>query len=437
MISQDIEPLFNIFYNSVGQLSTTSKRIYADGLVVWLGVKQALECLSLRGTMEELFTPRAKRLMGDCLRTQNENISSNPGGFVQARQCLSEDFMSSALYSTFTYIRQRNFWNGYRVLGVDGTTVPLNKTNKELFKRFPGGGDLKNKSRWPLIHLALMVDLLEGTIVSAKTGAKYGKNAISEQALSLDLFPLIDEKSLLIADRNYATFNICYELEKMGIKSLVRVNKVVSKYLNSGEELIDDTDKKVRWVCSKKVADRFGYSDSELLEGRLICKKIIYDDKEIILTFFTTLEIGAVDEIVELYKKRWNIESDLKTLKQGIKLKNIQSEKVNSVIAELYCKFIAFNLTRGLVLLAVRDTEIDPRRISFTAAWSIMRTMLPEYADVKNNVEKQKMLDHILTRIRANIIPSRPGRSYPRHVYDRRPGKYKKRPSSIQKTKRH
>lgn len=437
MKESEVEPLFNIFYNSVGKLSEPSKRVYVDGLVVWLGIKQELEMTSLRGSLEELLTPRARKLMGDCVRKEVGTLSRNPGALAQARQQVKQQFLEAALYSTFTYIRQKRFWNGYRVLGIDGSTVTLNKSNKELLKAFPGGGDHKRTSRWPLINLVLMVDLMEGVIVSAKTGAKYGKDLISEQDLAYSLLPLVDEKAVIVADRNYGTFNACLNFEKQGIKSLVRLNKQTAKYLNDGVEPEADFEKFVTWKCTADGARKYNYTAEDEIKGRLICKTIIHEEKEIKLCFFTTLEEGSVDELVELYKKRWSIETDIKVLKLQLRLKQVQSEKVSSVIVEMFCKFLSFNLTRGLVLLALEGTELEPRSISYTAAAFIMRIWLPQYSEAKTKAEKEQILAYVFSRIREAKIPKRPNRTFPRHAFYRTKTRYKRRSSCLKKTKRH
>ena len=126
-----------------------------------------------------------------------------------------------------------------------------------------------------------------------------------------------------------------------------------------------------------------------------------------------------------LYKKRWCFEEDLKTMKLQLKLKDVQAETKASVDVEIFCKLLAFNITRGIILLAVEGTEIDPRRISFKSAFRIVRRYFPAYEEQRSQAAKQKILEIMLERIRLVQNPLRPGRSNKRQVYRRRPGRYK------------
>ena len=424
MKPKKLSDAFKVFKSSIGKLSEGQSRVYTDGLVLWLGVYQALESVSCRGSLIELYSERSYELIGECKRKALGEISDNSGGLIQARQKIGFKTLQEVLFNSYKYIRKNHLWNGYRVVGVDGSTVALNASTAALLKSYPGGMDHKGKSRWPIVHMVLLVDLLEGTTMTINLGAKYGKNAKSEQSLVLDVINLIKEKALVVGDRNYGTLKMAKELNDNGTDVLIRLSKPVAASLAKGCELADGLDKKVSWEPSKAVKSKHGYSLNDKVEGRLIVKKFNYKGETVQVNLFTTLDIADPTELVDLYKKRWSIEEDLKTMKQQLKLKQVQAVTKAAVEVEIFCKFLAFNITRGVILLAVENTDIDPRRISFALAFIIVRRGLSEYSNAKTAADKQEIIEFMYDRIRAARIPYRPGRSSPRQTYCRRPGRY-------------
>ena len=425
MNKKQIPNVFSLFKNSVVPVTKASKRIYTEALVLWLGVYQSLEFSSCRGSVEELFSERAYELFGDCARKRSGELSDNVGALIQARQQIKLASLQEALHALYRDIRSDHLWKGYRVLGIDGSTVSLNRSNAALRRAYPGGRDHKSISRWPIVHLVLMLDLLEGTIVSANLGAKYGKKAKSEQALTLELSDLIEEDTVVLGDRNFGTFNVVKELSDSGAEVLVRLTPSVAKLLAVGSKLCDGLDQKAVWTPSPEVRKKYGYEENERIAGRLIVTTVTHKNKTVILYLFTTLPTGDAVELAELYHKRWNIEEDIKSIKLQLHLKDIHAETKNAVEVELFCKLLAFNITRGMILLAVDGTDIDPRRISFTLAFLIVRTRLPEYAAQCNAKAKDRVLEEILERLRRAVIPPRPERSFKRQIYGKRSARYK------------
>ena len=392
MNQKKLNDAFGLFNASVGKISEKQSRLYTDGLVLWLGTYQALESASCRGSLEELGSPRAFELFGDCKRKYDGKVSNNSSAIVQARQNLELETLQDATYALYEYIRQDHLWNGYRVIGTDGSTVALNQSNATLLKAYPGGEDHKGKSRWPIVQMVLLIDLLEGIVVTGNLGAKYGKHAVSEQSMTVELIDFVEEKALLVGDRNFGTFQMVSEYFEHGTDVLFRLSRPVAKYVADGIELTDGLDREVIWKPTNRIRAKYGYHKQDEVQGRLIVKNFRYNDKDVEVILFTTLTIGSAEDLVALYRKRWSFEEDLKTMKLQLKLNNVQSATKAAVDVEIFCKLLAFNITRGVILLAVHGTDIDPRRISFALAFLIVRRHLQEYAAQNSEADKQRVL---------------------------------------------
>lgn len=133
--------------------------------------------------------------------------------------------------------------------------------------------------------------------------------------------------------------------------------------------------------CITGRADNDSYRPSDAcLRGRVIvCLRPGWREP---LYLFTTLDASAED-VVELYGLRWNIETDLKSLKQTVHLNRLRSRSMNLVEKELLAALAAYNLVRYCVWRPIRRDSIRDNSVShacftwstrfFRACWTICR----------------------------------------------------------------
>ena len=85
------------------------------------------------------------------------------------------------------------------------------------------------------------------------------------------------------------------------------------------------------------------------------------------LYFFTSLDLPA-QRILELYGYRWNIETDLRSLKCEVRLHMLTAKSKDMVEKELVLGVAAYNLTRAAIHEAAAALEVSPRQFSFSMA---------------------------------------------------------------------
>src|SRR5260370_272777 len=84
-----------------------------------------------------------------------------------------------------------------------------------------------------------------------------------------------------------------------------------------------------------------------LVEGLLVvCKVTDANGKRQKLYFFTTLNLTP-DKLLEMYGYRWNIETDLRSLKREVRLHMMEARSKDMVDKELVLAVAAYNLTRA------------------------------------------------------------------------------------------
>lgn len=101
-----------------------------------------------------------------------------------------------------------------------------------------------------------------------------------------------------------------------------------------------------RWDGGK----RRRFEDGAQLAGRLIAARIGQRKSKEWLYLFTTLSLPAW-ELVELYGRRWHIETDLRSLKRTVDLHHISAKSPDMLEKELLMAASAYNLVRAVMCL--------------------------------------------------------------------------------------
>jgi len=137
------------------------------------------------------------------------------------------------------------------------------------------------------------------------------------------------------------------------------------------------------------------------------------------LYLFTTTSWPA-DEVVALYGRRWQIETDLRSLKQTVRLYRISAHSTNMVEKELLIAVMAYNLVRAIMFQAAQRAQIDPRQLSFTYACNIVLDTYSEVLAAPTATQQQQKLDWIIDLVARCRLPKRTKRrAYPREVWGR------------------
>ena len=117
-------------------------------------------------------------------------------------------------------------------------------------------------------------------------------------------------------------------------------------------------DYPVRWRASRwdgKRQQRPG-QPMPVVEGRLIAWRVGRGKHQQWLYLFTTLSLPA-EELVALYGRRWRIETDLRSLKQTVRLQRIAVQSTDMMEKELLVAVMAYNLVRAIMFLAAQRCQ--------------------------------------------------------------------------------
>jgi hypothetical protein len=173
-------------------------------------------------------------------------------------------------------------------------------------------------------------------------------------------------------------------------------------------------DQWVNYFKPKQRPDWLGVEDFARLPASLLVRELRYRirrrgyrTREVTLvTTLLDIKRYPLAELAQLYADRWQIETNLRHLKQTLRLDVLRTKTVAGVHKELQMIALAYNLVRLVMLRSAEKQQVPIERISFSDAlrWLTQAAGGPA-------------LDQLV------LVPHRPGRIEPR-AKKRRPKEY-------------
>ena len=176
----------------------------------------------------------------------------------------------------------------------------------------------------------------------------------------------------------------------------------------AGKAIYDGLDQQVQWRMSKTERKKYETIPRDsVIRGRVVCRRVYpKTGPSFLLIIFTSLT-KPVEQIIATYGKRWNIELDLRTLKQTVNMENLRAKAPDTVAKELLMGIAAYNLIRALMVHCTTLDEGKTRRYSFTKLLNVVKLFMPDLADAKTTTERGKILQKLLHFAKRATLPNR------------------------------
>jgi hypothetical protein len=428
----DASAIFHLFvdlapaelFRSLQQQLKVQRRsgIYSARVVLWMMINQRLQARgSLASSVEQLVQGRFDPLLSRCKRVQDKRIALSTGGYCQARQRLPKLLVSRSMDELIERLRSRLLESApvlaQRVYLLDGSSLQL-EHEPELLEAYPLARNPRRKSHWPVLRFVVLHDLETALAERPEWGPMNGPEAVSEQALAERAMQPVPAGSVLVGDRNFGIFSTAYGAQQRGLMVILRLTEVRAKAL-LGRPISMQGDHAVCWRPSRWDGGKTkrAWAAEASLPGRLIAWRVGRGKHQQWLYLFTTSTLPA-EQVVELYGRRWRIETDLRSLKQTIGLQRIEAHSTDMLEKELLVAVMAYNLVRALMMLAAQRARLEPRELSFTYARNIVLDGYPKILAAATARQQQRELERILDLVARCKLPKRTKRrSYPREVW--------------------
>ena len=318
-------------------------------------------------------------------------------------------------------------WHGHRTFLVDGSSVSMPDT-PALQKAFGQPGAQKPGCGFPVMHLLALFHASTGFLLNV-LAAPLRTHDMSRMG---ELHPDLDEGDVLVGDRAVCSFAhlallaarkvfgvfrlhqkqlvdfrphrraASSQSRKQGAKGLPTSRWL--KRLGRHDQLVEYRKPKERpsWLT----ADTYAALPSALRVRELRYSSAVPGQRTRVITLATTLldpQRYPAADLAALYGQRWQVETNLRHLKQTLRMDVLHCRTVAGVHKELMMYALVYNLVRQVMLEAARRQQVPVERLSFIDA---VRWL----ADAIHGVRELKL----------RVIPHRPGRIEPRAVKRRK-----------------
>lgn len=399
-------------------------QIYSLRVVIWMMLLQRLD---ERGTQQRavhgIAEGHLERLLPDSKRVREGRISQNTGAYARACGRLSMETTEQVCDEVLAELSQRIAPEpelDRPVMLLDGSSLSV-EHSPTLLDAFPAGRNPRGLGHWGTVKWVALHDVRTGIALRPEWGPMYGPEAVSEQALAKRAVERTAARSVIVGDGNFGIFSFAYAVVGSKREALFRLTKARAQALGA-KRLPANGECRVCWKPSRFERKKYPELSADAqIEGRLIVvtQKGFRDSWYL----FTTLsEETEAEKIVAWYRKRWNLELDLRTLKGTLHLRHLQGKSKTAVEKELLIAVVAYGFVRALMGEAAQRAGLHPRELSFTRAHGLLNAMTGKLCSPHVD-ERQKAYDRLLDYIGQAKLPKRSkARSYPRAVWGS--GKY-------------
>lgn len=401
----------------------TTRMIYTNGVTLWLLI---LQRLGGGKTLEEITSHLRSDgfdLFPDNKRVREGRVSENTAAYAQARKRLPLEFIFEVSAQCCDRLGQMSppILEGQRIFILDGTTITLPPT-AALRKAFPPAPNQHGDSTWPVAMLMVASEMQSGCVLLPQIDPMYGPDNASEALQAQRIVKQLPAHSIVLADSGFGIYSVAHHSTLAGHDFLFRLTHSRFKALRKKAQLIDEGPHHktchLLWLPSAK--DRL--SNPDLPADASI--EVVLHEVEIgngkTLYLVSSLELHATTAS-EIYRRRYDIEFDIRDVKVTMDAENIRAKSVEMVKKELYTSIVAYNLVAQFRRQAAELAGVKPRRLRFKGIWTTFKDclLLKSPCSMEEWVQRyDAALSYAAKKKHPNR--SRP-RSYPRQAHPRRP----------------
>jgi Transposase DDE domain len=364
-----------------------------------------------------------------------KKVSAEAYGLARARLpvALFERLLGEVCRGLESCLTDSARWCGHRVWTMDGSSCSMPDT-PELQDAFGQPGQQKPGCGFPVAHLLTLFHAGTGLLLRVVTAPLRTHDMAQASVLHGELEP----GDLVLADRGFCSYAHLALLLQGGVHAVFRLHQRQLVSFRIGRMHVPPSppfrklkdaqglprSRWIRWLGRLdqhveyfKPTERPEWMSREAyaaLPRSLTVRELRYQigaagcrTREV--TLVTTLldsDRYTADALADLYGQRWQIETNLRHLKQTLGMDVLRTKSVAGVHKELAMFALVYNLVRLVMLQAAERQGVPPERISFVDAMRWLRHVRPG----------QPLSD-------LEIVPHRPGRHEPR-VRKRRPKPY-------------
>ena len=368
------------------------------------------------------------RVLPFLLATKGREASSDPSAYSTARHRLPEALLPSLTRTVARKLEEKvepdGLWLGHRVKLLDGSSVSMPDTpeNQAAYPQHttqaPGCG-------FPTARVVGIFSLLTGALVDFAIDAL----RVAETTLFRRIAGAIEAGEVAVADRYFCSYADIARHRARGVHVVFRLHQTRKDDFRKGKHL-GRLDRLVEW----KKGPRLSWmtpEEHEALPATMLLRMVRFHCavagwRTRAITVVTTLldpRAYPARDIAGLFRRRWEIETDLRHVKTAMHMDVLRTESPEMVRKEIWAHLLAYNLIRTLLWDAGVHHNVSPLRLSFKGAMQQMMAWGPFGALATRRRDLIVYYHALLRAIATQKLPYRPNRYEPR-VRKRRPKSY-------------
>jgi len=396
--------------------------LYTPAVTTWVFLSQ---CLSPDHSCRDAVAGFAAWLSAQGRRP----CSADTGAYCTAREQLPEAGVHRLACRTGIELENQAprewLWKGRRVRVADGSTITMPDT-AENQAEYP---QLKSQRRgcgFPIARIVVVLSLAVGTVLDAAIGQYAGKQT-GENSLLRTLHDVFAKGDVVLADRYFSGWFDVALLVERGVDVVVRKHQLRPTDFRTGVWLGHDDHlvvwrkpQKPRWMTRETYAALPEFL--MLREVRVNVRQRGFRTKSLVVVTTLLSPAGySANEIAELYRRRWDAELNLRSIKIALQMDHLRCKTPHRVRNEIWMHLLAYNLVRRAMALAALQSDAQPWQISFKGAMQTLNQFLPRLGSAASVTT---ICEALVRCIAAHAVGNRPNRNEPR-VRKRRLKKYK------------
>jgi hypothetical protein len=401
--------------------------VYTPALTLWAFLSQVIQAgaqRSCNATVERLRT--LCLFLGLCVP------SADSGAYCRARAKLSESVLRRLTYEVAdaleTQVPKAWLWYGRHVKIVDGSTLmtPDTEENRaewpQMSSQLPGLG-------FPILRFVMLFSLATAAVCGFADAPYEGKET-GEPALLRELFDRLRDGDILLGDACFCSYFLIALLIALGVDVVFHQHQRRKTDYRRGKSL-GDQDHLVTWPKPSRPdwMDEATYNQipDEIVIRELTVKIRIpgfRTSKVTLVTTLTNAKLYSKQALGDLYRQRWNAETDIRSLKVTMNLEDLRGKCPHMIRNEIWAHCLAYNLIcQSRAVAAVLSEEQTPRTISFAGALQSVAGAMVQASTASPSILRA-LADQKLASITSHRVGNRPNRVEPRAI-KRRPKNHK------------
>ena len=368
-------------------------------------------------------------------------VKISPELFIELNKGMLKDIYSEKEEIKLEY--------GFRILGIDGTTLALpnmeilkDKKQSEEIKEIYGEGSNQKGKYGVTPRASVMYDLKNKFIVDGILGSIHSSERFMaiehiDKLLELKKEVKVSYKDLLIYDRGYPSMGLIKYHYKHDLDFLMRVNgqsfKAVQEFKRSKkvDEIIEI--EVTRGILKNLLEEKQHSNLKALIEEfkvgdkiKIRAIKIILKNGtvEVLLTSLLSQKEYKIEIFQDLYFKRWRVEIAYDILKNIFNLENFTGLTQIAINQDFYATILTNNLC-SLIMNDIMEEQVSlfnqnkERKYLYqlNKSFSIGCMKNKLVLLLQKNVREKKIYQMIEDEILANLLPIKPDRSFERKTH--------------------